>query len=72
MGASVSWTSPYLPLLQSKDSPIGYPITTSQASWIGSLMAIGALVGAFFYGWLAEKVGRFWALIAAAIPQIVS
>lgn len=72
MGAAVSWTSPYLPLLQSPDSPIGQAITKSEASWIGSLMAIGALIGAFFFGFFPEKVGRIWSLISAAIPQIVS
>ena len=72
MGAAVSWTSPYLPLLMSKDSPIGHPINSAQASWIGSLISVGGLIGTFFYGWLSEKVGRFWALILAGIPQIVS
>lgn len=72
MGASVSWTSPYLSLLQSDDSPIGEPISTSNASWIGSSLAIGALVGTFFFGWFSERVGRFWAIISAGIPQTVN
>lgn len=71
-GASISWTSPYMPLLQSIQSPFKEPISASQASWIGSLLAIGALIGSFFFGWLSEKFGRFWSLISAAIPQIVS
>lgn len=72
VGASISWTSPYLPILQTELSPLGEAITTSQASWIGSLLAVGALLGSFFYGWLSEKLGRHGSLIAAAVPQIVS
>lgn len=72
-GASISWTSPYLSLLQSEDkSPLGKAISASEASWIGSLLAIGALSGSFFFGWLSEKFGRFRALNFAAVPQIVS
>lgn len=71
-GGSVSWTSPYLSLLKSNDSPLSSPITASQASWIGSLLAIGALVGSFLFGWMSEKFGRFPSLITAAVPQIVS
>lgn len=72
VGASITWTSPYLRTLQDSDSPLDVPVTKEDASWIGSLLAVGALVGSFFFGWLSEKVGRFWSLIAGAIPQIVS
>jgi hypothetical protein len=48
VGASMTWTSPYLPLLQSKDkSPLGQAISANQASWVGSLLAIGALGGSY-------------------------
>lgn len=71
-GASISWTSPYLSSLQSANSPIGEVITSSAASWIGSNLAIGALVGSYWFGWLSEKIGRSCSLILAAVPQIVS
>lgn len=71
VGASISWTSHSLSILHGDDSPFGEPISSSEGSWIGSLLAVGALVGSFFYGWLSEKLGRFWALILAAVPQIV-
>jgi MFS family permease len=72
VGASISWTSPYLPILQSDDSPLGSAISSTQSSWIGSLLAIGALLGSFLYGYLSEKVGRLKSLLLAAVPQIVS
>ncbi|CRL04325.1 CLUMA_CG017420, isoform A [Clunio marinus] len=69
IGASISWTSPYLSTLQSKNSPFGSPVTSTEASWIGGLLAIGALIGSFFFGWLSEKLGRFWSLMSVAFPQ---
>jgi hypothetical protein len=43
VGASISWSSPYLSVLQVQDSPLGAAITSSEASWIGSFLAIGSL-----------------------------
>lgn len=44
VGASISWSSPYLSVLQGQDSPLGAAITPSEASWIGSFLAIGKLI----------------------------
>lgn len=71
VGASIGWSSPFLPLLQSENSPLSEPITSEEASWIGSILALGALVGTLLFGWLSEAVGRFWASILTSIPQIV-
>lgn len=70
VGASISWTSPYLSVLKGDKSPLDQAITSDDASWIGSLLAIGALTGSFFYGWMSEKIGRFQSLRLAAVPQL--
>jgi len=72
VGASMVWTSPYLAVLKSCETPLSSSITVDQASTLGSLMPIGALFGALMFGWIAEKIGRFWSLYLDAIPQIVS
>lgn len=72
VGASMVWTSPYLAVLKSSDSPLSHAITSSQASTLGGLMPIGALVGAFVSGRIANKIGRFWAIYLNGIPQLVS
>lgn len=66
------WTSPFLAHLKSAKSPLNEPITSDEASTIGGLLPLGALIGSILFGWVAEKVGRFWALYIVAIPAIVS
>ena len=71
-GASIGWSSPFLPAIQAEDSPLSEPVSSNEASWIGSILALGALCGVLLYGWLSETIGRYWALIMTSIPQIVS
>jgi SP family facilitated glucose transporter-like MFS transporter 8 len=54
-GAMLGWTSPILPVLQLTGGPLGSPITSEQGSWIGSLVAIGAIGGSFLGGHLGER-----------------
>ena len=42
MGNGLGWTSPALPAIQTGD--ITHIVTKEEASWIGSLFAIGALI----------------------------
>lgn len=73
VGISIGWISPSLPVLQSpRESPLGYQITTIQGSFISSLLPLGALFGTILFGYLAEAIGRFWGLFAAALPQTVT
>lgn len=70
-GSATGWLSPTLPLLQSAASPLATgPITTEQASWIGSLLSLGGILGNFIFSSLAEKYGRKFALVALAFPNL--
>ncbi|XP_012287766.1 facilitated trehalose transporter Tret1 [Orussus abietinus] len=69
-GTALAWTSPVLLKLKEKDSWL--PITEEQGSWIGSFLAIGAMLGALPAGSAADKLGRKVALLLLSVPYLVS
>lgn len=68
-GASSSWTSPALPMLQSANSTI--QVTNDEGSWIGSFMPIGGIIGAIPTGYTADLLGRKITITLIAIPFVV-
>uniref|UniRef100_A0A182YRN8 Major facilitator superfamily (MFS) profile domain-containing protein n=1 Tax=Anopheles stephensi TaxID=30069 RepID=A0A182YRN8_ANOST len=71
LGTAIGWLSPFLPLLISADSPLEQgPVTDIQATWIASLLCIGAFGGTFLFGWSAERFGRKVSLLATAVPLV--
>lgn len=71
-GAFIGWPSAALLLLQSEDSPLeGGPLTTSEVSWVGSVICIGALCGTLLFGWTSDRFGRKISMLVAVIPQLV-
>lgn len=69
-GTGLAWTSPVLDQLKKDDSKI--PTGDEQATWIASMLAIGAICGALPCGILADKIGRKKAALVIAVPYIVS
>ncbi|PSN47391.1 Facilitated trehalose transporter Tret1 [Blattella germanica] len=69
-GTVLAWTSPTLPELQSANSTL--PITPEEGSWVGSLMAIGAIAGALPAGFFAEKFGRKLVICSLSAPFLLS
>ncbi|CAH1171155.1 unnamed protein product [Phaedon cochleariae] len=72
---TMTWSSPMFPKLYSNDTtvnPLGTPITADEDSWIGSLLNIGAIVGPLPFGFISERYGRKIALLAIAVPHIIS
>ncbi|KAI5713558.1 hypothetical protein M8J76_001231 [Diaphorina citri] len=49
---------------------VAVPITDNQASWIASIITIGAILGSVPAGQLSYKFGRKWFLILLAIPSL--
>jgi len=47
----LSWSSPALPMLKANatdtKAALEEPLSEDQAGWVGSLVAIGALIGAY-------------------------
>jgi len=70
MGCCLGWSSPALAQLQAATSGAPGPLTPSQASWVGSLVCLGALVQVPLTGPLMERVGRRWALLVTCAPLL--
>ena len=68
-GYSAGYTSPALASMTRSGSSI--PVDDQQASWIGSLMPLNALVGAITGGTIIERYGRKKALMATGPPYIL-
>ncbi|XP_011869616.1 PREDICTED: solute carrier family 2, facilitated glucose transporter member 8-like [Vollenhovia emeryi] len=70
-GAAIGWTSPILPVLENDGGPLGSRISRDQSSWIGSLVAVGALVGSFVSGYLGERWGPKRTLLSCIVPFLI-
>ncbi|VVC91007.1 unnamed protein product, partial [Leptidea sinapis] len=68
-GTTVAWTSPTLPILLDKDSPI--PTTKDQSSWIASLMILSSAFSPIPASYLADRIGTKKTLLLASVPYII-
>ncbi|XP_062707192.1 facilitated trehalose transporter Tret1-like [Aedes albopictus] len=70
-GAAIGWVSPFLPYLQSSESHLtSGSVSIEQASWIGSLLCIGGMIGAPLFGLLADRFGKKLGLQLIVIPHV--
>ncbi|XP_046479238.1 facilitated trehalose transporter Tret1-like isoform X1 [Neodiprion pinetum] len=67
-GNYLGWSSPALPLYNQKDT---LTLVDDEQSWVGSLLPLGALVGAIPAGWIADKVGRKKAILMIGVPYLI-
>ncbi|XP_068625596.1 facilitated trehalose transporter Tret1-like [Battus philenor] len=73
VGYSVGWSAPIIPKLQDNStSPLPEPITDLQASWVGSLLYIGAMIGPYVTGILSNLIGRKPCLMIGGCLNILS
>lgn len=71
-GFCMGWTSPVNPKLTNTTAPVlDQPVTADEASWIGSLLTIGAIFGPFIGGFIASRIGRKWGVLSSAVPLII-
>lgn len=77
MGTTFGWSSPVQPQLQQnstlntvvdQNSTWYIDLDDDQMSWVGSLINIGASVGAICGGYLMDRFGRVFVLMAVSIP----
>ncbi|CAH0717982.1 unnamed protein product, partial [Brenthis ino] len=71
-GLESGWISPITSLLQSEDSPVGYPLTDSQLSWIASVLGLTATFGVVTYSYVADKYGRKISVVVIAMLEAIS
>lgn len=73
-GCMVGWASPALPMLMSEKDPIleSGPITTEEASWIGSVFNLGCVLGTLSFGYVVATIGSKQSLYYIALPSLVS
>ena len=87
LGIVLSWTSPALPFLSNcndkssssivtynsnfKNCTLQQAFTDEQASWIGSLFGIGALLSCIATGHMMSKIGRKWTMIGLNAPLLL-
>ncbi|XP_030558999.1 facilitated trehalose transporter Tret1-like [Drosophila novamexicana] len=69
-GIGVGWLAPSLPLLGAELSPLDRPISIEEASWVGSLIGLGALAGNIIFGLLVDRLGRKMSMYFLAIPNM--
>lgn len=71
-GCILGWLSPFLPLLQSTNSPLeSGAITLVEASWVAAIICFGGVIGNFTFGLLANHIGSKRAICLLAFPQMV-
>lgn len=72
-GCGISWISVALPLLQSDKSPLlTGAMDVNEVSWIGSVLAIGCIVGNISFAYSMTIIGSKNAVLSLSIPQMVS
>ncbi|XP_058977962.1 facilitated trehalose transporter Tret1-2 homolog isoform X2 [Musca domestica] len=85
-GTALAWTSPVLPQISEDpnanttannatadgSSSSQLQLTLSQQTWVSSLLAIGAFLGALPTGYIADYIGRRYTALVMDIPFIVA
>lgn len=72
-GILEGWSSPMNVLLMRDESPLpSGKISMEEATWITSLLQVGALICNFVFGYISNNFGRKIPLLLISIPMIVS
>lgn len=71
-GSFIGWVASAIAHLMSAESSLGSgPITVEEASWIGSIICLGGILGAFLFGCVCAITGSKRALCLIAIPAVL-
>lgn len=70
---SIGWIGIALVKYETAESPLPTGrVHPDELGWITSSLGIGGLIGTAASGWMANRFGRKYSLLAMAIPQTVS
>ncbi|GJQ86900.1 hypothetical protein Trydic_g11772 [Trypoxylus dichotomus] len=74
LGTSYAWSSPAISRLNgqidSENNPLKRNITSSEESWIASLVPLAATISAFLSGYFADRIGRKNTLLISSVPVL--
>ncbi|KAL0979612.1 hypothetical protein UPYG_G00187280 [Umbra pygmaea] len=68
-GFVLGYSSPTIPELRTITDP-RLQLDSTEASWFGSIVTIGAAIGGLLGGWMVDKIGRKLSLMFCSIPYI--
>ncbi|NXL92359.1 GTR8 protein, partial [Alectura lathami] len=68
-GLALGYSSPAIPELRKINNP-KLRLDSSQASWFGSVVTLGAAAGGVLGGYLVDKVGRKLSLMLCSVPYV--
>ena len=71
-GLGIGWVSPTVQIIQSPQTPLSFPVTVEQVSWIGSLFGFGFLSGNIMFGLTVNRLSRKLNMYLLAFPHMVS
>ena len=71
MGLSLGWSSPAINQLQANSSMLPGPISDIQASWVGALVPLGAVLSVPVAGPMMEAFGRRSTIMLASVPMFI-
>ncbi|XP_063708636.1 solute carrier family 2, facilitated glucose transporter member 8-like [Culicoides brevitarsis] len=74
-GTCMGWSAPVIPKLshpEMKDTPLSHVLSDNEASWIGSLVSLGAIFGPLIAGPSANIIGRKFTLLGSSSFFIIS
>lgn len=73
VGQYFGWTSPSLTILmQGKDETYPVHLSSEEASWVGSLLMFGTIIGVISCTCVVNVIGRKNSMLFAAVPSIIS
>jgi len=67
MGTGIGWSAPALNQLRDNTTAQPFPVTDTDANWIGSLTPLGALFGSLMGGALCDRYGRKGVMYLSAL-----
>jgi len=67
MGTGIGWSAPALNQLRDNTTVQPFPVTDTDANWIGSLTPAGALLGSLMGGALCDRYGRKGVMYISAL-----
>lgn len=71
-GCIIGWVSNAIAHLMSVQSSLaGGPITVEEASWIGSIICLGSIIGSISFGYVCAIIGSKRAMCLITIPAVL-